>query len=149
VISTAVQNAGSETELKSLRSSSSFSLLLLEDDAITCEVIGSLITNEFPNITVYTADNGRTGVEIFKRHTPDIVITDINMPDMDGIQVVHATKSIRAGTKFIVFSGYSDDNNVEKLRRIGCNDYLVKPIDVKRLFSAIEKCCVEIMQQRK
>ena len=118
----------------------SFSLLFVEDDKMICQVIGRMIARRFPDATVYTAENGRIGLELFKEHTPDIVITDINMPVMDGIQMARKIKSVKTGTKFIVLTGYSDRSNLEKFSEIGFDDYIVKPVDFGKLFAAIEKC---------
>lgn len=120
----------------------SSSLLLVEDDTMVCLAIGRIITKEFPNVTVYTAENGRIGLDLFKEHTPEIVITDINMPEMDGIEMASNIKSIRADTKFIVITGYSDKNYLERFRAIGFDDYIVKPVGLDALFAAIEKCLV-------
>jgi YesN/AraC family two-component response regulator len=122
----------------------SFSLLFVEDDSMICMAIGRMIAMQFPDVTVYTAENGQIGLELFKEHTPDIVITDINMPIMDGIQMAREIKSIKTNTKFIVVTGYSNKNYLEKFSEIGFDDYIVKPVDFKKLFATIERCRAEI-----
>ena len=54
---------------------------------MTCGMLCTVIRRKFPDAAIYLAENGRIGVELFKKHTPDIVITDINMPVMDGIEM--------------------------------------------------------------
>jgi YesN/AraC family two-component response regulator len=127
------------------QSLASFSLLFVEDDHMVCLAIGRIIARRFPDATVYTAENGRIGLELFKEHTPEIVITDINMPVMDGIEMARKIKSIKTDTMFIVLTGYNDKNYLERFGEIGFNDYIVKPVDFGKLFAAIEKCRVEIM----
>ena len=122
----------------------SFSLLFVEDDTIVCLAIGRMIARQFPDATVYTAGNGQIGLELFREHTPEIVITDINMPVMDGIEMAGNIRSIKAGTKFIVLTGYSDKNYLERFSEIGFCDYIVKPVDFGKLFAAIESCRAEI-----
>lgn len=117
-----------------------FSLLFVEDDNIVCLAISRMIAMEFPDATIYTAGNGLVGWELFKEHTPEIVVTDINMPVMDGIEMAGKIKLIRTDTKFIVLTGYSDMNHLEKFSEIGFDDYIVKPVDFGKLFAAIEKC---------
>lgn len=126
------------------QSLASFSLLFVEDDKMVCLAIGRMIARQFSNATVYTAENGRIGLELFKEHTPEIVITDINMPVMDGIEMASKIKSIKTGTKFIVLTGYSDKNCLERFSEIGFDDYIVKPVDLGKLFAAIEKCRADI-----
>jgi len=125
-----------------------FSLLIAEDDGFVCMAVSRVIAREFPESTVYTAENGRTGLELFKEHTPEIVITDINMPLMNGIEMAGEIKSIRPDTKFVVVTGYGDKDHLERFSEIGFVDYLVKPLDFLKLFNAIEKCRAEIMRSR-
>jgi len=122
----------------------SYSLLVVEDDTMVCLSIGCILARKFPDATVYTAENGQIGLEIFKEHSPEIVITDINMPVMDGIEMAGKIKSIKADTKFIVLTGYSDKNYLERFSEIGFEDYIVKPVDLGKLFAAIEKCRAKI-----
>jgi len=122
----------------------SYSLLVVEDDTMVCLAIGRMIARQFPDATVYTAENGRIGLESFTEHTPEIVITDINMPVMDGIEMASKIKSIKADTKFIVITGYSDKNYLERFSEIGFDDYIVKPVELRKLFAAIEKCRAKI-----
>lgn len=121
-----------------------FSLLFVEDDEIVCLSIGHILARQFPDATVYTAENGLTGLELFKAHIPEIVITDINMPVMDGIEMASRIKSISNETKLIVLTGYSDKNHLERFSNAGFDDYIVKPVDFGKLFAAIEKCRAEI-----
>lgn len=121
-------------------SRTAFSLLFVEDDSMVCQSIGRMIARQFPEVTVYTAENGRKGLELFKEHMPEIVVTDINLPVMDGIEMAGEIKSIKRDTKFIVLTGYSDENHTSKFGEIGCEEYMVKPVDFDKLFAAIEKC---------
>ncbi len=117
-----------------------FSLLFVEDDSIVCLSIGRILAKQFPDSTIYTAENGLIGLELFTVHTPGIVITDINMPVMDGIEMAGRIKSMKADTKFIVLTGYSDKNYLDKFRETGFDEYMVKPVDFEKLFAAIERC---------
>jgi len=118
----------------------SFSLLFVEDDIMVCLSVGRILARQFPDASVYTAENGQIGLELFREHTPEIVITDINMPVMDGIEMAGKIRSIKTDTKFIVLTGYSDNNYLDRFSAIGFDDYIVKPIDFGKLFAAIEKC---------
>lgn len=119
---------------------SDFSILFVEDDSVVCLAIGRILDRQFPDATVLTAENGLIGLELFMEYTPDIVITDINMPVMDGIEMAGKIKAIKSDTKFIVLTGYSDRNYLEQFSEIGFEDYMIKPADIGKLFAAIEKC---------
>ena len=118
----------------------SFSVLFVEDDESVRFSIGRILARQFPDAMVYTAENGQVGLDLFKEHAPEIVITDVNMPVMDGIVMAENIKSLKAGTKFIVLTGYSDKDYLERFSEIGFAEYLVKPVDFTVLFTAIEKC---------
>jgi YesN/AraC family two-component response regulator len=124
------------------------SLLVVDDDKMARDVLSLMIARQFPNSSLYFADNGRTGVELFKEHTPDIVITDISMPVMDGIQMADRIKAIKNDTKFIVLTGYSETDYSSKITEFGVKECILKPIVFKRLFAAIENCIHEISMER-
>lgn len=125
-----------------------FSLLIVEDDKSACDIIARMVGFEFPDCTIYTADNGLKGLEIFKKHTPDIVITDVNLPVMNGMELALEIRSINAKATYIVLTAFNDKTIFEKFEQIGFCAYLLKPIAFKELFAAIKKCNIESKQQR-
>ena len=116
------------------------SLLIVEDDRVICEMLATVIQRKFRDVTIYRAENGRIGVDLFKEHRPEIVLTDINMPVMDGIEMAAEIKALQANAHFIVMTAYSDQAYFEKFSEIGFCEYLLKPIMISTLFAAIEKC---------
>jgi len=122
------------------------SVLFVEDDEITLEIQLSILTSKYPDITFYSAINGKLGLELFKSHTPDIVISDINMSEMCGVQMCSNIRSIKADTKLIAITGKSggfflhgsDDNEFE------FDHVIVKPVDFQELFAVVDKCLDEI-----
>jgi len=129
-------------------SSPAITILVVEDDKVTREVLDLMIPRKFPNASIYSANNGRTGVELFRKHTPAIVITDIQMPDMDGIEMAGEIKAIKPDTKFIVVTAYGNTSYYEKFNKIGFHDFLSKPIEFAELYAAIETCLAEIANNR-
>ena len=119
------------------------SILIVEDDRAAGEIIGIIIAKEFSDVIINIAENGKQGVELFKEHMPDIVITDISMPVMGGIQMACEIKSVKDDTQLIVFTGYTEEKCLEKFRDIGVNHYMAKPFKLDKLFAAIEKCVAE------
>jgi YesN/AraC family two-component response regulator len=128
----------------SQHSSPAISILVVDDDKVTREVLDLMIPKKFPNATIYSTENGRTAVELFKKHNHGIVITDIQMPVMDGIEMAGEIKAIRADTKFIVVTAYGNTSYYEKFNNIGFHDFLSKPIEFEKLYAAIERCIAEI-----
>lgn len=124
------------------------SMLVAEDDKPAREILCLMIRKKFPHAVVYSAEDGGMGLELFRMHTPDIVVTDVNMPVMDGIRMAEEIKSLKADTKFIVLTAYNEKIFFEKFSEIGFSAYILKPIEFRRLFAAIEKCEAEIIEKR-
>src|SRR6185369_15001189 len=106
------------------------SILLVEDDESACEIIRSMLAMLYPQLLIYNAGDGQVGLELFRMHLPDIVITDIYMPKMDGVEMLGNMTSIKPDSRVIVVSAQNNRNDIEKIFPI---DYLVefvpKPID--------------------
>ncbi len=120
------------------------SLLIVEDDQVICEMLAKVIQRKYREVAIYCAGNGQIGVDLFKEHRPDIVITDINMPVMDGIEMAAKIKALQADAPLIVMTAYSDKAYFETFSEIGFCAYLMKPIMLPTLFAAIDKCFDEI-----
>ncbi len=124
------------------------SILIAEDEELVRKLLGSAIPFRFPDIAIHFAENGRIGVELFIEHTPDIVITDINMPEMDGFQMAGKIKFIKPDTKIIVITANCDTGYRNKFSEIGYDDYLLKPLEFGKLFAAIDRCIAVIALER-
>ena len=126
--------------MESVQSLIAFSLLIVEDDKTAREVIARMIPIKFPNCTIYSADNGIQGLELFKECVPDLVVTDINMPVMEGFEMIRKISSLAAGVSVIVLTAYADKITFDKFKDLDVCTYLLKPLDFDELFSAIERC---------
>ena len=122
------------------------SILFVEDDELILELQASILAANFPDIVFYTAVNGRLGLELFKAHLPDIVITDINMPELCGVQMCNSIHALKPETRFIAITGKSgrvvlqdhDGNEFE------FDHVIVKPVGFQKLFAAVEQCMDKI-----
>lgn len=116
------------------------SLLIVEDDKMALNIIVRMVANEFPYCTIHSAENGIMALELYQELTPDLIITDINMPWMGGIEMAREIRSIDVNARFIVMTAYSDKDLLEKFQEVGFCVYLLKPLNFEELFAAIEKC---------
>jgi len=87
----------------------------------------------------YIAKNGHHGLELYHKHKPDLVITDINMPMMDGIEMVREIKARYPSAKIIVMSAYSVKENFIESVNLGVDGYLMKPVEAKKLLSLVDE----------
>lgn len=129
--------------MESYQSHPIFSVLIVEDDKAARDIMVRMVDLKFPRCTVYSAENGKRGLELFKAHSPEMVITDINMPVMDGIEMAREIRLIDANAIYIVLTAYGNQSFLDEFNEIGYCAYLMKPIDFKALFAVIEKCSVE------
>ncbi|MFS0723114.1 response regulator [Paenibacillus sp. 1P07SE] len=85
------------------------------------------------------AENGNKGVELANRILPDIVLTDVKMPSMDGIEMVNRLKDDHPETKFVFISGYDDIGYLKSAMKMDAVDYILKPVNLEELKAVIEK----------
>jgi YesN/AraC family two-component response regulator len=125
------------------------SILLVEDEEDSRTLLAAIVLKKYPDIKLYTAINGRTGLELFKTHMQDIVITDINMPEMNGVQMIRELRVLKPNTKFIVLTGDSGKHYLQDSseKEPEVHHYIVKPVRFSHLFAAIDQCIGESEHQ--
>jgi len=112
-------------------------VLFVEDEPVTRSTIAAILERQIH--TVLLAGDGRAGLEAFKAHQPEIVITDIRMPVMSGLDMAREIKLLAPRTHVIVTTAHNDTEFFLDAIDIGIDQYLLKPIDRDRLFAAIRK----------
>ncbi|MCT2537029.1 response regulator [Aquibacillus koreensis] len=131
-----------------------YKVFLVDDDRFIRQGLRSLIDWNSCGFEVFAeADNGEDALEFIKEHKPDLVVTDIRMPVLDGIGLIKQTTELEVRSpKFIIVSGYSDFKYAQQAVRFGVHDFILKPIDkdefettLRVLFEKMEK---EKVQQR-
>lgn len=114
------------------------SVLLIEDNDDIRESTAEIL--ELADYTVYTAENGRKGVEMAQQHLPDIILCDIMMPELDGYGVLYllGKNEETATIPFIFLTAKAERTDMRKGMEMGADDYLTKPFDDMELLNAIE-----------
>jgi YesN/AraC family two-component response regulator len=121
-------------------------VLYVEDEELTRAAISAPLGRRVQ--TLLQAENGRTGLELFRLHRPGIVITDIRMPFMDGLTMAREIKALDERTQIIVTTAHNDTNYFLDAIDIGIDRYVLKPIDHEKLFAGLEKCMATINLER-
>jgi CheY-like chemotaxis protein len=124
-----------------LKSHEKVSVLFVDDEEYARELTARLL--RWKGLTVLTAVDGEEGLRLFRRHRPDIIVTDIIMPNMDGIRMSREVRRICAGTPIIIASANFHEQQVAEINDIGVYSCLQKPIELARLVRDIETCCSE------
>lgn len=112
-------------------------LLLVEDEDSIRESMQEVFSGVFQK--VISASNGDEGLKKFKKFSPDIVITDIMMPIMDGLEMSKQIKEVSKNTPVIILSAYSEKERLLKAIDVGIDKYVIKPIDMDELFVVLEQ----------
>ena len=124
------------------------SILCVEDDTTTRKKLHNVLTKKYPDIVVYCAKNGADGLSLFKEYRPKIIISDISMPVMDGIQMATAIRSLDPEAFIIVLTAFSDTAFLLKAIEIGIDQFILKPVDLERLFGVITNHINNISQKQ-
>jgi len=110
-------------------------ILLVDDEQTICSAIKRVFERKGHSVT--TALSGKKGLEIFKKGSFDLVLTDITMPDMDGLELISKLKKIDPQLKFIVLTGHITEDMFESAKRAGVHEVLVKPFRNEELYQAV------------
>ncbi|MEN4011181.1 MAG: response regulator transcription factor [Bellilinea sp.] len=112
-------------------------LVVVDDHALFRRGLVGLI-NDLPGMSVVgEASDGREALDIIQKHTPDIVLLDVNMPDMDGIQTVDEIRRLRLPVRVLMLTISESEDDLLSAIRLGADGYLLKNIDPEDLRKAI------------
>lgn len=115
-----------------------YRLLIVDDEPMIVEGLKAyILTADYPFSAVDTASNGREALEQMEKQPPDMLITDIRMPQLDGIGLLSAVREREWGTKVIVLSGYNDFEYVRSMAVLGIENYLLKPVNEEELYATV------------
>lgn len=123
-------------------------LLYVEDEEITRETVCKMLARRFPELVIHSAPDGAQGLQLFKELRPDLVITDIKMPALNGIEMSRQILQLQGAVPIIVTSAHSDMTYLIESIEIGISRYVMKPIDSGKLFGAIEACLAALRLEK-
>jgi len=118
------------------------SILYVEDELITRATIHRMLKSRYR--TILLAGDGKEGLELFRQHQPDIVITDTRMPVMDGLKMCRAIRETHPDLPIIFTTANEDPEFFEETRRLGISRNIIKPIMLKELFAALESAVEDL-----
>ncbi len=124
-------------------------LLIVDDERIIREMISSRIAWDTLGVElVGTASNGLEAYDIIMDEYPDIVMTDIKMPGLSGIELLKKIKKINADVEFIILSGYGEFEYAQEAMRLGVQHYLLKPCNEAQIIKSVQDVMARITQKR-
>lgn len=112
-------------------------ILIIEDEAAIRRVLVKILSEENKGYEVFEVEDGLAGMEIIKKEDFDLVLCDIKMPKMDGVEVLEAVKKIKPEIPIVMISGHGDLDTAVHTMRLGAFDYISKPPDLNRLLNTV------------
>lgn len=112
-------------------------ILVIEDESAIRRVLVKILSEESDTYNVQEAEDGLKGLEAVKKEDFDLVLCDIKMPKMDGVEVLEAARKIKPEIPFIMISGHGDLDTAVNTMRLGAFDYISKPPDLNRLLTTV------------
>jgi CheY-like chemotaxis protein len=112
-------------------------ILIVEDENFIRENLIELL--EIEGFEAVGAQNGKLGLEMAQEYKPDLILCDVMMPDLDGYAVLSALREDATTAKipFIFLTASADRNNIQKIKEMGMDDYILKPFHVDKFLAAI------------
>jgi len=117
-----------------------YTILLVEDEPAAARYVESIVSKSCPDFSVVaTATNGEEGLSQALSLLPDLLITDVRMPVMDGLEMMHRISVELPSVPALIVSGYEDFDYVRRALNTGVRDYLLKPVSAKKLRDALSR----------
>jgi CheY-like chemotaxis protein/two-component sensor histidine kinase len=120
-------------------------LLYIEDNISNLNLVQTILEIHRPEIRMINSPLGKNALKMSRMYMPDIILLDLNLPDVDGSEVLEELKNNPATSSIpvIVVSADAMTHRIEKLLNSGARDYITKPFDIKHLLQCIDQCFIE------
>ena len=113
-------------------------LIVVENDPIVRRAITQILRNDGMHVIAQPAD-GAEALRLLKKARPDVILTDWDMPKIDGIELVHRLRAAGDHTPIIMLSGQSAPHAIARAKAAGVNRYLIKPVSAELLISTVRQ----------
>lgn len=118
-------------------------ILIIDDDEMQLKALGTTLVDE--GYEILTTADGPQGLLIYKEQRPSLVLLDIGLPSMSGIEVLREIRSVNGKAKVIVVTGYGSVESAVAAIRYGAWDYVQKPFDVSILLKKVEAAINDVI----
>ncbi len=119
----------------------SLKVLVVDDEGVICEACNLVLAEK--GHTVDYCKTGKTGLIAIERGKYDVILLDMKLPDIDGMEILETVRAEIPAPRVIVMTGYSTMSNAVQAMKLGAADYLAKPFTDDELIEAVEKTCPE------
>ena len=112
-------------------------ILVVDDEAHICDLFHKVLSKEGHEVSI--ASNGKKALEITKKERPNLVLLDLKLPDIDGIEVLRQLKKIRKDIMVIMITAYGTVKTAREAMKLGAYDYISKPFTLTKVENLIKK----------
>ncbi len=127
-----------------------YNLLIVEDEPIERQGIKLMVENNCSDISaIKEAENGLVALELIKSYSADIVMMDINMPGLNGLETIREMKKICDSSHFIILTSHESFSFAYEAIQLGVEDYILKPAKISRLMQAIDDVIIKIEKEKR
>ena len=123
-----------------------FTILYVEDEETTQELIADILKISCKEL--FIASDGKEGLTLYKNKKPDIVLSDIAMPNMDGLEMSKAIKQINPEQPIALFTAFSQSSYLKQAAEIGVATYILKPLDEEQFFNSLNYMAMDLELSR-
>ena len=131
-------------EIDNIKLFKHFTLLYVEDDDVVRKELFEILDNFF--FKVFVAKDGKEGLDLYKKEKIDIILSDINMPELNGIEMLNEIRKVDEEIPTVFCTAYSDNDFLLKSIKLNVHDYLIKPIDIRKLLIVMKKVLKNLYQ---
>lgn len=124
-------------------------VLIVDDEQIGREGLQAILSKGFPDLSIDQAKNGKMAVEMAGEYRPDLILMDIKMPGMDGLEAVELISKDYPDIKFVMVTAYDTFEYARKAIKLGVKDYLLKPSKASEITATVGKVLKQIEEERK
>lgn len=112
-------------------------VLVIDDEQGIRSLLDTLLSRK--GYDVLLADGGRKGLELFRRERPDVIVLDLNMPEMDGVAVLHQVRSFKPDQPVIILTGAGSPEKEQQVHALGVSEFVEKEFSLHRLGDALKR----------
>ena len=122
------------------------SILYVEDDKTTQELIKEILISSCRE--VFVANDGKEGLALYKKKQPDIVLSDIAMPHMDGLEMSEEIKKLNPTQTVALFTAFNKGSFLKRASELNISTYIMKPLDEEQFFNSLKYMALKIEVRR-
>lgn len=121
------------------------SVLIIEDEPLLNTLLQEYM--EFYFETIYTAFDGENGWNLYNKHKPDLIITDIYMPKLNGLTLIENIRETDQSTQIVILSAHDEEGKKQAAKKLNLVEYLVKPVKGEELIQVMNRIKIKLEKE--